>query len=164
MLQDLLTESLTLIICGTAAGERSAKFQNYYAQPGNKFWRTLYEVRLTSRLLFPIEYRELLKEKIGLTDLVKGKSGMDKNLKVSDFGDRELSDKIRMYRPKILCFNGKRAAQLFLIERSRINYGLQTEIIGQTRIYVAPSTSGAASRWWDIKYWEELSKLVEIFR
>ena len=57
-----------LVIYGTAAGERSAKFGAYYAGPGNKFWRVLYEVGLTpDRALRPSEFRELLSYGIGLS-------------------------------------------------------------------------------------------------
>lgn len=160
MLSDLLTNNLVLVICGTAVGETSARAGEYYAKPGNKFWRTLYEAGLTSRQLAPVEYRELLKERIGLTDLVKDKFGMDKGLKGSDFGSDELLAKMRKYQPGLLCFNGKRAGQEFFMKRS-IDYGLQAETIGSTRIYVAPSTSGAANRYWDIEIWEELAGLVK---
>jgi TDG/mug DNA glycosylase family protein len=78
---DLLRPGLRLVICGTAAGETSAKLGAYYARPGNKFWRVLHEVGLTpDRALFPSEFRELLTYGIGLTDLAKGVSGMDHTL------------------------------------------------------------------------------------
>lgn len=159
MLPDLLAYDLALVICGTAVGETSARVREYYAKPGNKLWRTLYEVGLTSRLLAPAEYRELLEERIGLTDLVKDKFGMDKDLIDSDFGSGELLAKMNKYQPEILCFNGKRAGKEFLMRK--VVCGLQAETIGRTKIYVAPSTSGAANRWWDIKKWEELARLVK---
>jgi G:T/U-mismatch repair DNA glycosylase len=40
MLSDLLAYDLKLVICGTAAGNRSAELKQYYAKPGNKFWPT----------------------------------------------------------------------------------------------------------------------------
>lgn len=162
MLPDLLANNLDLVICGTAVGSRSAQVGHYYAKQGNKFWRTLYETGLTSRPLTPGEYQELLAERIGLTDLVKDKSGMDKVLSKTDFGSSTLEAKIKQYQPKYLCFNGKRAGQAFL--RREVSYGLQTEAIGQTKIYVAHSTSGAANRWWDIGSWEELAALVKSAR
>jgi hypothetical protein len=81
LLDDLLPPGLRLVICGTAAGERSAKLGAYYAGRGNKFWRTLHEVGLTpDRTLIPSEFRELLSYGIGLTDLAKGVSGMNHTL------------------------------------------------------------------------------------
>ncbi len=47
MLEDLLAPGLALVVCGSAAGRRSAQLGHYYAGPGNKFWRTLARVGLT---------------------------------------------------------------------------------------------------------------------
>ena len=51
MLEDLLAKDLALVVCGSAAGRRSAELKQYYAGPGNKFWRTLARTGLTPRLL-----------------------------------------------------------------------------------------------------------------
>jgi TDG/mug DNA glycosylase family protein len=63
------------------------------------------------------------------------------------------------YQPRFLCFNGKKAAQGFF-DVKRVKYGLQEARIGETRIFVAPSTSAAAGRWWDIEYWKVLAELI----
>ncbi len=159
MLDDLFTHGLEIVVCGTAAGDTSARLKQYYAKPGNKFWRTLFEVGLTPVQLEPAAYKRLLEYKIGLTDLVKGKSGMDKVLSRGDFGSAVLLEKVETYQPGHLCFNGKRAAQEFLLRK--VDYGLQSETIGSTRIFVAPSTSGAANRWWDVEIWRELARLAD---
>ena len=39
---------LKLVVCGTAAGDRSAQLGQYYAGPGNKFWRTLASLGLVA--------------------------------------------------------------------------------------------------------------------
>lgn len=157
MLNDLLTPNLKIVICGTAAGNKSAELKQYYAKPGNRFWKMLYEIGLTPALLSPAEYEKLLTFDIGLTDLVKTKSGMDSTLKKDDFNTTTFDENIKKYAPKILCFNGKRAAETYL-QRS-VEYGLQLETINNTKIFVAPSTSGAASKFWDIKIWQEAAKL-----
>jgi len=156
MLPDVLQYNLDIVFCGTAAGETSAKLQMYYAGPGNKFWRTLGEVGLTPRVLTPREFPDLPKHGLGLTDLVKDASGMDNEIDFRTKGSKAFRDKIIKFQPKVLCFNGKRAAQEFL-SRS-VHYGVQPEQIGNTRLFVAPSTSGAANRFWDIKWWEELAR------
>ena len=38
MLPDVLDINPKVIFCGTAAGSTSARRQQYYAGPGNKFW------------------------------------------------------------------------------------------------------------------------------
>ncbi len=90
MLPDLLCENLSLVICGTAAGATSAQLQQYYAKPGNKFWATLYQIGLTPVRLNPAEYLRLLDYGIGLTDLVKGKAGMDHILEQEDFSNQRI--------------------------------------------------------------------------
>ncbi len=161
MLPDLLKPGLEVVFCGTAVGERSAERQLYYSGNRNKFWRTLHQVGLTPRQLEPAEYERLLDFGIGLTGLVKNMAGMDENLSVDDFeGARQrLVEQILKYRPHILCFNGKRAAKEYFGQR-RIDYGLQEQFIEGTQVFVAPSTSGAAARWWDVSYWFGLSSFV----
>jgi len=157
MLKDLLAHNLKLVVCGTAVGDTSARLKQYYAKPSNKFWKMLHQVALTPVRLSPLEHKRLLEYSIGLTDLVKDKSGMDTGLVASDFGNAALEEKMQVYQPCYLCFNGKRAAKEFL--QRRVDYGLQPERIGVTRIFVAPSTSGAANRWWNIEHWRQLARL-----
>ena len=159
MLPDLLKPNLNVVFCGTAAGRKSAKVGFYYAGPGNKFWKTLFETGLTSRLLKPSEFKKLVEWDIGLTDMVKDKSGMDNVLSSSDFKNNGLIEKIEEYNPRFLCFNGKKAAKEFYGVRN-VEYGLQENKMKDTRIFVAPSTSGAANGFWDIDYWTYLSKLI----
>jgi len=159
VLDDLLREGLRLVVCGTAAGAKSAKLKQYYAGPGNKFWRTLCELGLTPRQLAPGEAELLLEFGIGLTDLVKGQSGADSTLDFKQAGPTALREKMLALKPTVLCFNGKRAAQVFLGTKV-VAYGEQQERIGKTALYVAPSTSGAANRFWDISYWREVAERV----
>lgn len=158
MLRDLLAEDLRLVICGSAAGARSARLGHYYAGRGNKFWRMLYAAGITPRVLDPSEWETLLSYGVGLTDVVKGQSGMDRDL---DFGRSDpegLREKIALFRPKVLCFNGKRAARTFLGET--VEYGLVRRAIGQTMLFVAPSTSAAAARFWNLATWVDAAKFA----
>ena len=163
MLEDLLAEDLALVVCGSAAGRRSAELKQYYAGPGNKFWRTLARTGLTPRPLSPPEWRLLLDFGIGLTDLVKQQSGGDREIDFRRAGAAELERKIARLRPGFLCFNGKRAASEYL-GRRQVAFGLQPERIADTRIFIAPSTSGAANGSWDPARWDELAALVRALR
>ena len=157
ILPDVLDYNLKVVFCGTAAGHVSARKGQYYAGPGNRFWTTLHEIGLVDRILSPGEFKILLKYGVGLTDLVKGQSGMDSNIEFRNTGAGELTQKIKKYKPKILCFNGKRAAREFFGQK--VKYGLQDDSIDHTKIFVAPSTSRAANRFWDIKIWHKLARL-----
>jgi double-stranded uracil-DNA glycosylase len=159
VLDDILREGLKLVICGTAAGTRSAQLKHYYAGPGNKFWSVLAELKLTPRRLAPSEANLLLDFGIGLTDLVKGQSGADSGLRFDGTGSVSLREKMTDLQPRILCFNGKRAAQEYLGTRT-VAFGVQEERIGNTALFVAPSTSGAANGSWDLSYWHDLADRV----
>lgn len=162
MLEDLLAPKLRLLVCGTAAGSQSALARQYYAAKGNRFWSTLAEVGLTPRRLESSEYRELLEYEIGLTDIVKGQSGSDHSLVHANSDVSTIGEKIRQFQPSVLCFNGKKSASIFLGQR-RIEYGRQAgeTAVGRTILFVAPSTSGQARRWWDLSLWHELAELVK---
>ena len=159
MLEDLLAPGLRLVVCGSAPGRRSARLRQYYAGPGNRFWATLAAVGLTPRRLAPSEWRSLLEFGIGLTDLVKDQSGGDRELDFARADRAGLRAKVLRFQPRLLCFNGKRSAQEFL-GRREIAYGEQAESIGETRLFVAPSTSGAAAGAWDPAPWCALAERV----
>ena len=70
-----------------------------------------------------------------------------------------LRERLEPFSSRYLCFNGKRAA-VEALGGERIRYGLQANSFGATRLFVAPSTSAAAKRWWDGDVWIELAALV----
>ncbi|MDE0305698.1 MAG: mismatch-specific DNA-glycosylase [Albidovulum sp.] len=158
-LPDVIEGDLILLICGSAASRRSAETGNYYAGPRNRFWSTLFEIGLTPYRLEPKDFAKLPKFGIGLTDLAKKYSGSDSRLRIEDDDPSSLLANINRIRPPVLAFNGKRAAKSFL-ETERVSYGRQKYGVGDTVIFVLPSTSGAAARYWDIRYWHELANLI----
>ena len=159
ILDDLLRPGLRLVICGTAAGTRSAMLKAYYAGPGNKFWKTLHEIGLTPERLAPEDWRQLDRYHIGFTDLAKAHFGMDTQLPAGCFDPARLRSVIARFEPAVLAFNGKKAAQVFY-GRPKVDYGAQ-ENIGQTAIWVLPSTSGAASGAWSVEPWRQLAASVQ---
>ena len=159
ILEDLLRPNLRLVVCGTAAGTRSAQIGAYYAGPGNKFWRTIFAIGLTPHLVAPEEWRSLDAFGIGFTDMAKHHFGMDKNLPSGCFDARRLQAAIEEIQPGALAFNGKAAAQAFF-GRKPVDYGRQEERIGKTAIWVLPSTSGAASGAWSVGPWKELADAI----
>lgn len=155
-LPDVLTTGLGVVFCGTAAGAQSARAGAYYAGRGNKFWRTLFAVGWTPRLLEPAEFRLVTQYGIGLTDIAKTYSGADSGLRRGDFDAEGLRRKIEQYAPHAFAFNGKKAAQAFYGVQD-LAYGQQAQRIGETVMFVLPSTSGAASGFWDVGYWQRLA-------
>ena len=158
VLPDLLIPGLNVVFCGTAPSLISAKKEAYYAKPGNKFWPTLYTIGLTPHQLKPHEFPILLNYGIGLTDLVKDQFGQDSGLKFLKGNRSSLEEKILGFAPKIVAFTSLRAAKEFL--DCSVKYGVQRDCIGNTVVFVLPSPSGLAGRFWDITWWRELARLV----
>jgi TDG/mug DNA glycosylase family protein len=160
VLSDLLQPCLRVILCGTAAGTTSAAERAYYAHRQNKFWKILHETGLTPELLQPHQYRSLLQYRIGLTDLVKAGAGMDRaTLPGLTPADRlRLINSIARFRPRFLAFTSKTAGQKFF--GGKKDYGEQLELIGETRIWILPSTSGAANGSWQPEIWHRFADEV----
>jgi double-stranded uracil-DNA glycosylase len=158
ILPDLLQPNLRVVFCGTAAGDTSAKARAYYARPGNRFWATLHATGITPRQLAPAEFVTLPAYGVGLTDIAKFRSGNDIVLRSGDSNPVALREKIGKLAPRALAFNGKKAASFFFECSTRdLCCGLQTTGIGTTAVWVLPSTSGSACRYWDEKYWRDLA-------
>ncbi len=162
VLPDVLEPGLLVVFCGSAASTVSAQRQAYYAGPGNRFWRTLKEVGLTDRVLRPEEYRELPRYGIGLTDVAKTAFGVDAQIPRHAFAPERVAKQIALYRPRILAANGKRAAEELLGRKT--TYGLQQERLSGAAVFVLPSTSGRAGRFFDLSPWEDLAALVRALR
>ncbi|MDQ3571533.1 MAG: mismatch-specific DNA-glycosylase [Actinomycetota bacterium] len=158
LVEDVLAPGLRVVFCGTALGNRSAQVKAYYAGPGNKFWRTLHDTGLTPVRVEPQEYPRLLDHGIGLTDICKTRSGSDQEVGRDAFDVPRLIEQLECYSPRWIAFNGKNAGRAGL-ERP-VEYGVQPERIGDTSCFVLPSTSGAASGYWDIAQWRSLADLV----
>jgi TDG/mug DNA glycosylase family protein len=161
VLPDVLCPGLRLVICGSAAGAVSAARGAYYAGPGNRFWRILAETGLTPRQLEPVEFREVLRFGIGLTDIVKTASGSDADLPRDADDVSGFIARIRSVRPAMVAFNGKRAASVFYdMPSTALSYGPGPPRDDFPPVWVLPSTSGAASRVWTPEPWHALARAV----
>lgn len=159
VLPDILGPDLRVVFCGTAAGAASARRGAYYAGPGNKFWPTLHAVGLTPRRLEPAEFASALEHGIGLTDLCKVRSGSDVQVGTDAFDTDGLADRVAACAPRAIAFNGLAAARGAL--GAVAGYGLQPGRFAGSAVWVLPSTSGLASRWWDPDRWAELAAWLD---
>lgn len=158
ILPDVLRPGLDVVFCGTAVSAESQRRGAYYGNPGNRFWRTLEEAGFTPRRLDPSEFRTLPDHGIGLTDLAKHHSGQDADLPADAFDAVELAEKIERFAPRYLAFTSKNAAKGYF--GGAVATGPQEWTIGPTRIWVLPSTSGLAVRWFDLSVWTALASEV----
>ena len=164
VLPDLLAPDLNIVFCGSAASTVSATKKAYYAGPGNKFWSTIYEVGLTPRLLLPHEFPVLLEFGIGLTDMAKQAYGSDRSIPKDEDKPEHINEIIIGLKPKVMAFVGKRSAKVFYNMKfglKNMNYGHQNKFIGQTALYVLPSPSGLANRYWDTEPWQDLAQSLK---
>ena len=163
LVPDLLVPDLKLVFCGTAPSKASAAAKAYYAKPGNKFWPTLHTVGITRTRFAPQQYRALLALGIGLTDLCKAYSGIDSALPKEAFDTVSFARKLKKYRPMIVAFTSKNAAQNYF--GRPVDYGWCTRDHAQApasvRFFVLPSPSGLATRYFDIEIWRELANGIE---
>lgn len=163
-LPDLLKKRLEVVFVGTAVTESSKNVGAYYATHGNKFYEIIYQIGLTKTQISPQDYKSLLTHRIGLTDLVKNRTGLDNALEEGDFDVVGFKEKVKRVKPKIICFNGKLAAAFFINgndQTGNIDYGLQDYIYCKAKIFVAPSTAQTGRKHWDEQPWEDLAKLIK---
>ncbi len=160
VLDDVLAPGLGAVICGSAVSAASARAGAYYANPQNRFWRTLHEVGLTPRELAPAEYRRLRGHGIGLTDLAKNESGADWTLSPSAYDPGGLAARVAPLAPGALAFNGKAPAVAFF-GNAALAYGRQPSGLGVIPVFVLPSTSPAARRYWDIAPWRDFADFIK---
>lgn len=162
VLPDILQSGLKVVFCGTAPSRRSAAEHAYYAHPGNMFWRALHASGLTPRQLAPAEFRLLPDYGFGLTDLAKHDSGNDDQLPRDAFDVAALHAKIARHAPRILAFTSKHAARSAL--GHAVGYGLQDRRMADSELFVLPSPSGQARRYWDLRPWQDLAQLSGVDR
>lgn len=140
-LPDLLKPGLRLVFVGINPGSYSARRGHYYAGPGNLFWWALNESGLVDRPVGPEDDASLTGLGIGFTDVVKrpSSSASDLNRQELKKGAEELLKKLQSYKPCLVCFNGLTGyAHCF---GGKVRPGLQKTALGDSKIYVVPSTS-----------------------
>lgn len=102
----------------------------------------------------------MLEYGIGLTDLAKLHFGADHELPGDAFDAAALKRKIARYKPRIVAFTSKNAASGCF--GRVLAYGEQEERIAHSRVFVLPSPSGQARRFWTIEPWRELAQAVAL--
>jgi TDG/mug DNA glycosylase family protein len=143
------------VFVGINPGRVSAAAAAHFANPRNDFWRLLHAARLTSRLYQPHEQFALLDEGIGVTNAAYRTTSGSGDLRRADFaGSAErLAQVAHELQPGWLAFVGKEAYRGAFGERPGL--GLQDQKLGETQLFVLPSTSpaNAAVPWVERSRW-----------
>ena len=161
---DVLGPGLDAVFCGINPGRASAAAGAAFANPRNDFWRLLHAAGFTQRVLAPEEQLSLLDFGYGLTNAARRTTRGSSELRRADFaGSAErlarLADELR---PLVIAFVGKAAYEGTYRERPQL--GLQERRLGDTLLFVLPSTSPAnAAVPWDerLQWFRALHDLLE---
>ena len=161
---DVLAPNLNVVFCGINPGFVSAAAAAHFANPRNDFWRLLHAAGFTSRLYEPAEQYEVLEERIGLTNAAWRTTRGSGDLRRGDFAGaaERLEHLAEELRPGWIAFVGKEAYRGTFAERPEL--GVQVRQLGETRLFVLPSTSpaNAAVPWEERLHWfRELRKNVK---
>ena len=157
-LPDLIASGLSVLFCGINPGLYTAAIGHHFGRPGNRFWPTLHDAGFTPRLLDPDEELELLPLGYGITNVVARATASADELKPKEFvaGGRVLRKKVQKFKPRFLAVIGIGAYRI-AFDRPKAEIGLQSDTIGETRVWVLPSTSGLNAHY-------QPRDLVRVFR
>jgi len=153
-----------IVFCGINPGHWSARAKAPFANPRNDFWRLLHAAGFTPRVLEPQEAAELVPLGLGLTNAAGRTTRGAGELRKADFaGAAERLEHIaHTIRPAVIAFVGKAAYTGTF--GGRAEHGLQERRLGDTALFVLPSTSpaNAAVPWEERLRWfralEELAR------
>ena len=152
---DVLASGLGVVFCGINPGRFSDAASAHFANPRNDFWRLLHAAGFTPRLLDPSEQFDLLPLRIGVTNAAYRTTPGSGDLRRADFaGSAERLEQLASeLRPGVIAFVGKEAYRGAF--RERPGHGLQVRRLGETALFVLPSTSpaNAAVPWEERLHW-----------
>lgn len=159
---DVIGPALRVLFCGINPGRVSAAAGAHFANPRNDFWRLLHAAGFTPRLLEPSDQFELLRYGIGVTNAAARTTPGSGDLRKADFAGaaERLKELALTSKPAWIAFVGKEAFRGAFGVRPQL--GEQERRLGETRLFVLPSTSpaNAAVPWGDrLRWFDELARL-----
>ena len=140
---DLSALGLKVLFVGINPGLYSAAVRHHFARPGNRFWPALHAAGFTERLLSPFEEGELLARGYGITNVVARATASAAALTPTELagGGRRLRAKVQRCHPRILAVLGVGAYRT-AFARPQAAFGRQSEMLGDTVLWVLPNPSG----------------------
>ncbi|CAG8578024.1 16885_t:CDS:2, partial [Cetraspora pellucida] len=166
-------------------GKRSAETGHHFAHHSNHFYSCLVECGATNNenVTYKDDRTFINRFKIGIINVVNRCTRSSADLSTIELrnGIPTLLQKVKFYKPKILCFIGKCAFDAFeyMIQSNGTkkkfkNFGLQSYQIfwnddyeeknGYTKVFVIPSTSARVKHYQKsdkLKYFKELKELMD---
>ena len=156
-LPDVIAPNLRVLFCGINPGLYTAAVGHHFARPGNRFWPALFKSGFTDRLLSPFAERELLRNGLGVSNVVPQATATAAELTKEDFiaGGRILAAKVKKYQPRVLAILGVGAYRT-AFANPKATIGEQSERIHNARVWVLPNPSGLNANY-------QLPELVRLF-
>lgn len=154
---DLVRPGLRVLFCGINPGLYTAATGHHFARPGNRFWPALHGAGFTPRLLQAWEQSELLRQGIGVTNVVMRTTATAAELTPEDYdaGGKRLVATVEQYQPRVLAVLGIGAYRA-AFGRKDAAMGLQPQLIGRTHLWVMPNPSGLNANY-------QLTDLIRLF-
>lgn len=151
-LPDWIGPGLSILSVGLNPSPNSVRAGFPFATPQNRFWKALNASGLIDEVLEPgVPAMQRLFEhyRIGSTDVVKRPTPGAAQLRTADFREWSpiLTDKLLTYAPRVVWVHGKLAWRHYLQvtggNLEALDWGLQIETIGDSRVFVTPNPSPA---------------------
>jgi TDG/mug DNA glycosylase family protein len=156
-LPDLLRRGLDIVFVGINPSLYSVAQGHYFARRANRFWPCFSRSALSEQVrralgverLEPFHDAVLLEYGFGFTDLVKRPTANVRDLAPGELegGAAALIDRLRRYRPRIVCFHGvtiyRAMAPALGLPVADFALGLQRHGVGAAQLFVVPNPSPA---------------------
>ncbi|CAF1068251.1 unnamed protein product [Adineta steineri] len=149
LLQDILQINLDIVFVGINPSLLAVHKEHHYGGPGNHFWKLLHMSGLIPNILNANDDYRMPQYGIGFTNIVQrpSKAGSDITKDEITAGAETLMQKIKMYRPKIVAFNGRGIYEVYAGNK-HFHYGKQPDLFPgtDTHVFVMPSSSARCSQ------------------
>jgi TDG/mug DNA glycosylase family protein len=163
-LADCLKRGLDVVFIGINPGRASAAAGHHYAGPGNHFWPLLYEAGFVPEPLTFKDDGRCPDFGVGLTNIVSRSTRGSDDLTKDELraGAEVLRQKLRRFKPRVACFNGKLIYEA--ISGQKATFGLQDERAEGALAFVMPSTSARTASYQrgdKLRFFRELKRIVD---
>jgi double-stranded uracil-DNA glycosylase len=158
LVNDHIKENLKILFVGFNPSIRSSETGHHFANPNNRFWRILHDAGLTPRKFDAAEDAKLLDLGMGITNIVARPTKAADEITKEEYkeGKEILRNKIKLLKPRVVCFVGKGVYQEFSGMKN-VPWGRQEKaVVPGTIDFVAPSSSGLVRM--------KVDEIVEIYR
>jgi TDG/mug DNA glycosylase family protein len=159
---DVTAPGLRVLFAGINPGLYSAATGYHFARPGNRFWPALHASGFTPRVFRPSEQWELLPLGLGITNVVARATAGSADLSPAEIreGGALLAAKVAHLAPRWLAVVGITVYRTAFV-RPGAKVGPQDDVLGASRLWILPNTSGLNAHWTPAALAAEFARLRE---